>query len=552
MWFLILGLVSFCLAANNTGLDPVDNFCRIWYHQSVVKNNALYIDGGLEVFTPSSNASASNKTTGYNTYLVKLDLTDSWDWKTNISLETIEKTKSSQTGTAAPLLVRGALYSGPTNDSQFYLYGGSVSTQNTSFPGWQSPSSPQYSLWSYDTSNQDWSQYDTSLDVPNRPNNGAFAEAPDLGLAFYHNGQIDEGSSPALEKESSFRAFLPGLVVIDTKTQIVRNYSTDAVPDSPRSRHGGVYIAGVGEKGIFVTVGGVTKSVDDSSSKNKGSLISMEYIDILDVSSLSTSNGTWYRQKASGDIPSSRLDFCLVAVSAADNSSHNIYMYGGRDFSTDYDELYILSLPSFKWIKVWQGESPRWGHTCHVVGKSQLLTVGGADDGNFTRGCDWETKMVGVYDLSRGTWGSVYKSYDDAYQVPRTVFREVGGDATGGATTTQPDGGFDSKDTAQLFGSSGTSSSKGISGGAIAGAVIGSVAGAAILAGLAFFFFRRKKTIPAQQTQLSDEDKKADGKPRHYPIFESPGSNPAVELGENNVRHEMDPSPKASRFMELP
>lgn len=68
----------------------------------------------------------------------------------------------------------------------------------------------------------------------------------------------------------------------------------------------------------------------------------MAAIYVFDVASLydpSTPNGTWYRQVVSGTVPGQRLDHCLVTVSAPDNSSHNIYMYGGRNANgTVYDD----------------------------------------------------------------------------------------------------------------------------------------------------------------------------------------------------------------------
>ena len=53
----------------------------------------------------------------------------------------------------------------------------------------------------------------------------------------------------------------------------------------------------------------------------------MDQIDIFDVSSLyhdSTPNGTWYRQQATGNIPSGRIDACLFLASSTDGSSHNM------------------------------------------------------------------------------------------------------------------------------------------------------------------------------------------------------------------------------------
>jgi hypothetical protein len=92
-----------------------------------------------------------------------------------------------------------------------------------------------------------------------------------------------------------------------------------------------------------------------------------------------------------------------------------------------YDDMYILSLPSFTWVKMYSGESPRYGHTCHLVANRQLLTVGGALDLNFTKGCDWETKSVGIMDLSTKTWGSVFNAHAQPYEVTQDLVDVIGG-----------------------------------------------------------------------------------------------------------------------------
>ena len=57
----------------------------------------------------------------------------------------------------------------------------------------------------------------------------------------------------------------------------------------------------------------------------------MTEIDVFDVNSIyntSTPDGVWYKQNATGqnatEVPSPRVDFCLIAASAQDSSSHNM------------------------------------------------------------------------------------------------------------------------------------------------------------------------------------------------------------------------------------
>lgn len=53
----------------------------------------------------------------------------------------------------------------------------------------------------------------------------------------------------------------------------------------------------------------------------------LDTVDVFDVGSISAQNpdGMWYSQKTSGPIPAPRVDPCVVAIAAPDNSSYNVY-----------------------------------------------------------------------------------------------------------------------------------------------------------------------------------------------------------------------------------
>jgi hypothetical protein len=116
-------------------------------------------------------------------------------------------------------------------------------------------------------------------------------------------------------------------------------------------------------------------------------------------------------------------------------------MYGGYDpkQSIIYDDVYILSLPSFVWTKVYSGENPKFGHTCHTAGKRQMMTVGGLLDASMyaveTTGrlpsftnikCD-KWGGVALFDLCNLTWGSFFNPYASDYQVPEKLVGAIGG-----------------------------------------------------------------------------------------------------------------------------
>lgn len=416
--------------------DVVQNMCWRWFHQSTVKNGSMYIDGGLQTFLDDGvNRGASSGSTilGYNTYLIKVDLSRTFDWKTQASELALEKTMDPDTHNIPPKVSHGVLFAGKHGDSRIWLYGGTTLWWNTSFPGFEGPTTQIYSLWSFDTVTRRWDQYDVTSESPMRPSNGLAAEAPDLGLAFYFNGQIDSGSSQQTQYlNSQSKLFLEGMVIINTTSQTAVNISTDVVVGNlPRTRGAAVYIPHIGGNGILVLMGGTYKPSTSLDSQEMASFVSMDNITVFDVGAYlrNDSEQLWYSQNATGDIPEPRAHFCTVMASVADGSSHNIYLKSGQGSNNViFDDLYILSIPSFTWTKVFNGTSPRFGHTCHKVG-DQMLNVGGKEyvDPAQQMPCDWKTAGFGILNMSSLEWGSVFRSEEEfgTYVVPSKVQERI-------------------------------------------------------------------------------------------------------------------------------
>jgi hypothetical protein len=76
-----------------------------------------------------------------------VNMTASWDWKTNISEVVINKTTDVQTGNSIPIVENAALFQSSKNDSRIYLYGGATSAINQTFPNLQGPMTTQYTLY---------------------------------------------------------------------------------------------------------------------------------------------------------------------------------------------------------------------------------------------------------------------------------------------------------------------------------------------------------------------------------------------------------------------
>ena len=186
-------------------------------------------------------------------------------------------------------------------------------------------------------------------------------------------------------------------------------------------------------------------------------------MNVIDVFDIATS--MWYRQSTNGEYPVLRVNPCAVAASAPDGSSTNVYMFGGQNLipagnQTQYSDMWILTIPSFTWIKVDtsnQSVPPgRTGHTCNIY-DGQIVVVGGYT-GPVSNGLGCDNGFY-VFDATKLAWvnnfnaitGSNPQNQQSAqakdavalsgsygYQVPIAVQAVIGGKGTGGATITAP------------------------------------------------------------------------------------------------------------------
>jgi len=200
--------------------------------------------------------------------ILSINLTDTWNWKKRgnetggLSINISQKNVTNpDTGTIVPSLIRGHMFHGPANSTDIYRFGGTNYMYNQSFEGYTSPESSTYPLWTYDPSDSSkpWGQH--SISQPWQPNHGAAAEAIDMGLGFYLNGQIDMGTSTktlALQDTTqTLYTPLEGMLVINLVDFSSANISTSSM-NKGTPRVGGTldYIDAVGTSGILVALGG--------------------------------------------------------------------------------------------------------------------------------------------------------------------------------------------------------------------------------------------------------------------------------------------------------
>lgn len=351
-----------------------------------------------------------------------------------------------------------------------YLYGGEFSDSPVTSP-------VPFSTWSYDISSSSWSEStdpQTSAgqnsELANQPvqraAEGAGVSVPNLGRGFYFGGHLDGYTTPGWS-QSIARVYLRGLLeytfpgysnaAVDGgnaagSSGIYRNITEGGTQDSagfPERADGLlIYVPGYGKSGIILGLAGGTNAT----------FTQMNVIDVYDIET-----STWYKQATSGPTPDIRVNPCAVAVSAADGSSTQVYMYGGQNLipygeQTQYDDMWILTIPSFTWIQVdmdGQANPPaRAGHSCNVW-NSQMVVIGGYVGQDLS--C--ESPGMYVFNTSSLAWQNGYTAFethdnlnrqksqqDDpsalqgsyGYSVPEKVQSVIGGNAVGAATVTAP------------------------------------------------------------------------------------------------------------------
>jgi hypothetical protein len=113
------------------------------------------------------------------------------------------------------------------------------------------------------------------------------------------------------------------------------------------------------------------------------------------------------------------------------------YLYGGLGFppnGTGFDDVYILTLPSFTWIK-WYPTAPGPGSphhslTCNVINGAQMLIIGGTFPASNM--CDapavWGTHNLnlGKNNPDNAMWSKFYPNLTE-YNVPPEIVAVVGG-----------------------------------------------------------------------------------------------------------------------------
>ncbi|CAK7234886.1 hypothetical protein SEUCBS140593_009098 [Sporothrix eucalyptigena] len=339
--------------------------------------------------------------------------------------------------------VNGGYLWGDEVNKYFYLFGGEY-FQQTPVQG--------FLLYAYDIINNFWLQ----LDVPQTANiapvsYGAGTAVSSRGEGYYYGGWLSNNSVFGWGADNPPVA-TDGLV----KYNFDKNSWTNITgPDTVRRAEGIMVFIPAGDGGMLVYLGGITDLYGNGTVTGQG----LDTIFLYDVLS-----SKWYTQTASGTIPGDRRRFCAGVTWAEDQSSYNIYLYGGASMppnTSGYDDLYVLTMPTFTWIKLYPtdgnvtGQYPHHSLTCNVVSGAQMLIIGGTFP--LSSDCDvpqqWGTHnadLTEAFDPNKALW-QLYAPNETTYVVPDVIVSAIGGGPTGGATKTAPANGWGSPDLPVLM-----------------------------------------------------------------------------------------------------
>ncbi|KAK6344290.1 hypothetical protein TWF696_007931 [Orbilia brochopaga] len=486
-WELFAALAALFIGVE-AQLGPSDGLCQRFGHQSTILGDKLILAGGFRVVQdPRSGAVREQPTNDFQS----LDLgprgtrfsLDKAKTGSGLPWQSINYTVDGAAG--LPMVVNGAMF---RDGDDLYIYEGRL-------PGLGAEASS--SLWKYTNSTSTWGQDITwthaDPSLPNRVSRGAGVTMGDRGVGVYLGGARIFINDSATPKTGNW--IYPSEEQLTTFDLRTKNRTTTGLPDAQKRAGAALGYLPIGSEGAIIGIGGTlensrirdTGSVSDISRENFDSddlnFSPMQRVWIMDLATRK-----WYSQSTFGQyFPDERMEHCIAVASAPDNSSHNIYMFGGSSGSSFlnrkadkyYNELFILSIPSFRWIRrVFEASdnapAGRVQHTCHVYGKN-LLVLGGATLNN-TNNCTWDE--LSILDMTTLTWRTDYSFSSAPYAVPELVMGSI---SNNGVVQSDPVNGWDDHDLQALFATSGNyKRSSGVSMVTIA-AVAGGIAGGVIL-----------------------------------------------------------------------
>ncbi|KAH7139937.1 hypothetical protein B0J13DRAFT_596864 [Dactylonectria estremocensis] len=561
-----------------TAKNPRDDFCRRFAHQTTVIDDKLYIDGGWVNFQgfQEDHINSSNTWLGYHD-LNKL--VNEWP-DLIIDLNKNDRQDILTMSCSIPVVSGGVLWGDDVN-KRFYLYGGDW---NVGY------AQDFYHLLSYDILYDKWDDFGPPHinPPPKIASYGAGVGVSQTGMGYYYGGWISNTSMSGWTQPQKMSSNLY------TYAYDTEKFTQGASPDEkPRAEGAMVWIPAGDPLGLLVYMGGIVSPDGNGTEAPQP----FDEIFVFDAT-----GNSWSVQTATGEIPQNRRRFCIDVAWAPDKSSFNIYLWGGLSVpppavnTTSFNDIYILTLPSFIWVKAFPDHHgnatlpPEYGHysaSCNIVkSMSQLLVIGGTY--TDTDNCDLAYDIWALHNFWTGTldnqgnnetYWAQYDSNVTSNVVPVDVYSVVGGDKHGGAKLKKPKAGFDSENKPlleELLGrrpsipkrsptrsitvptksstpspSPSASPGSGLSTGAIVGIAVGGAIGLALLLLVWFCIGRRvvRRREERRRCEMRQSSYSIVSSTAGVPIMVSPQASMGMGMGPGSPELETPPPPPPS---ELP
>ncbi|KAN0087323.1 hypothetical protein V8E54_001011 [Elaphomyces granulatus] len=440
--FAVLGNVVAAVSQVNISM------CNWSQLQANVIRDTIYLDGGYLSWLPglSDGTYGSPENDGNMGVVYNLNLTMPLDQTTNLTSLFKPMSKPNNIPWS---FNDGAMF---VNDNEFILYGGLFSSLNSS----GSPAVNWILGYEQDQDGPESINWIPSFIQNSLPDGftryiagGGAVSAPSENLSFYFSGVREQNWGVITDNGQLANVTANTLITVNMPTMSDQTWSNNTLPDNIPGRINAelVWIP-VSQSGVLIAIGGVVHSdvvtwaisltATQAAASNQTSPTFMQTVPVYDVE-----YRNWYMQQTSGDIPPQLTMFCSVVAAASDNSSYNIYIYGGYngiDVSrATSDDVYVLSIPSFTWVKVYSGTSThsRSGHKCVKVYPDQMFVLGGIHRGNPSS-C-LEGGIIQVFNLNTLKFQDTYSPTTwSEYNVPGLVTAHIGGNEHSGATKRAP------------------------------------------------------------------------------------------------------------------
>ncbi|KAH8752940.1 hypothetical protein BGZ57DRAFT_912299 [Hyaloscypha finlandica] len=388
-----------------------ENFLRRAYHASVVLGDYLYIDGGelsqLVDGVPDDGFESHNRP---NNITLSIDLSSSWKNAT-VAINLVPKG-------LAPILNHETLWKTPDRNSCF-LWAGETSLLIYG--------SPPLEVWKFNIDNLGggtWSpapSSDTLFPHLLRQSTGCGVANGDTG--FYTGGYTSGKTDFATSGQANIGR--EGIVSLNMTSGAWSNDSTIGLDEYGMIQSCvAVTLPAIGlDRSLIIILG------DWGPPLWASQILPSRQMSLNNITIYDPHIGVWFSQTATGTIPGNRGNFCAVSI-PGDNGTYEIFIYSGEISSTrkPYDEIYVLSIPGFVWFKAdYPPQSPRIFHTCEVVGRRQLVTIGGLNH-HYSPSIPnvWDVKDtfsqgLGIFDMTDMVWKDSYDANASDYRSPEVV-----------------------------------------------------------------------------------------------------------------------------------